>query len=585
MQFYYYQVGESAALGDLDGDGLPNDLCQTDVRAKSAMVSPVPGTGARYAPFKLDFGKYFDPTTDYPSVCRIADMNEDGLADIFIGFYGRPPLLLLRKAPADLKPGSPLSMDSYTVQELVPGLNQRWWTATANFFDVDGDGHMDLFVGNYYADGSELTNANSSKPFEMNEDFSRAKNGGTSRIFLHVSSTSGPTPSVVYRDAGNVLPNNGARAWTLASGAADLERKGLSDFYIANDFGPDQLLRNESTPGKVRLEELKGEGGFTIPSSMSIGNDTFKSMSVDFADVNNDGIFDWYVSNIASPFAMQESHFLWVSTGKMDKMDKGIAPWVDKAEDLGVGHSAWAWDARFEDFDNCGTVELVQATGLTRGTENRWPDLAQVGGANDQLVHSPASWPRFLQGTTDVDGNFQKPFWVRGDDGHYVNLSNDLFPEVTSPARGIATADVDGSGYPSMVLATFWDNSVFIRNNGSGNKFMGLHLLLPTADAKDQPSAIRVHDGHPTWREGTPAIGTFVEIETPDGRKQIRQSDGGNGHSGQRSPEVRFGLGQTQASAIPVRITWRDFHGTLHHDALTLAPGYHTVLLAAKEKN
>lgn len=585
MQFYYYQVGESAALGDLDGDGLPNDLCQTDVRAKSAWISPVPGTGSRYAPFRLDFGKYFDPVTEYPSVCRIADMNEDGLEDIFIGFYGRPPLLLLRKASADLMPGAPLSMDSFKVQELIPGLNQRWWTSTANFFDVDGDGHMDLFVGNYYADGSELTDSHSTKPFEMNEDFSRAKNGGTSRIFLYVSSNSGPEPSVVYRDAGNVLPNNGARAWTLASGAADLDRKGLSDFYIANDFGPDQLLWNHSTPGSVRLEELKGQGSFTRPTSMSIGNDTFKSMSVDFADVNNDGIFDWYVSNIASPFALQESHFLWVSTGKMDQMEKGTAPWVDNAEDMGVAHSAWAWDARFEDFDNCGTVELVQATGLVRGTENRWPDLAQVGGANDQLVRYPSSWPRFLPGTADVDGTTRKPFWVRKDNGHFVDVADDLWPSLTSPARGIAVADVDGSGYPDMVFANFWDNSVFIRNNGSGNKFMELYLLLPATEAAEHPDAIRVHDGHPTWREGTPAIGAFVEIETPDGHKQIRQSDGGNGHSGQRSPEVRFGLGQIQASAIPTRITWRDFHGILHHDTLTLSPGSHTILLAAKGQN
>jgi hypothetical protein len=114
---------------------------------------------------------------------------------------------------------------------------------------------------------------------------------------------------------------------------------------------------------------------------------------------------------------------------------------------------------------------------------------------------------------------------------------------------------------------------------------MELYLLLPSAESTDQAAGIKVHDGHPTWREGTSAIGTFVEIETPDGQKQIRQSDGGNGHSGQRSPEIRFGLGQTQATSIPVRITWRDFHGTLHHDALTLAPGSHTVLLAAKEKN
>jgi len=251
---------------------------------------------------------------------------------------------------------------------------------------------------------------------------------------------------------------------------------------------------------------------------MSIGNDTFKSMSVDFADVNNDGIFDWYVSNIASPFAMQENHFLWVSTGKMDKIKKGIAPWVDKAEDLGVGHSAWAWDARFEDFDNCGTVELVQ--GHWSGKRNGEPLAGSRSGGRSQrqLVRHPASWPRFLPGS-DVDGSAQKPFWVRGDDGHYVNLANDLWPDMTSPARGIAVADVYGNGYPDMVFANFWDNSVFIKNNGSGNRFMELYLLLPAAEATDQPAAIQVHDGHPTWREGTPAVGAFVEIETPDGRK------------------------------------------------------------------
>jgi hypothetical protein len=579
MQFYYYQVGESAALGDLDGDGLPNDLCQTDVRAKTAMVRPVPGTGDRYKPFILDFGKYVDRVTEYPSVCRIADMNEDGLADIFIAFYGRPPLLLLRKATADLKPGAPISMDSYVIQELIPGLNERWWTATAMFADIDGDGHQDLFVGNYYADGSELTDANSTKPFEMNADFSRAKNGGTSRIFLHVGSVSGPSPSVQYRDAGDVLPNNGAHAWTLAVGAADLDRDGLSDLYIANDFGPDQLLWNHSRPGSVKLEELKGEAGFARPTSMSIGNDTFKGMSVDFADINNDGIFDWFVSNIASPFAMQEGHFLWVSTGHMDQMKKGKAPWVDKADDLGVSHSAWAWDARFEDFDNDGTVELVQATGLVRGKENRWPDLAQVGGANDSLVKHPASWPRFLQGS-DVDGSFQKPFWVRGDDGKYINLANSLFPDLTSPTRGIAVADVDGDGYPDMVFANFWEDSVLIRNRASGNGFLALHLLLPVSGSNAKE--LSAHDGHPTWREGTPAIGAFVEIETPDGKRQIRQVDGGNGHSGQRSPEIRFGLGHSPSVPIPVRITWRDFQGTLHHDTLALSAGYHTVMLAAK---
>jgi hypothetical protein len=170
---------------------------------------------------------------------------------------------------------------------------------------------------------------------------------------------------------------------------------------------------------------------------------------------------------------------------------------------------------------------------------------------------------------------------VRDSKGHYVDISSIIFPDLTLPTRGIAVADVEGNGYPDMVYANYWADSVYIKNQSTGNRFLGLHLLLPVVDGAE-PTSIRVHDGHPAWREGTPAIGTFVEAEMPDGKRQIRQVDGGNGHSGQRSPEIRFGLGKTTAAEIPVQITWRDFHGDLHHNRLLLAPGYHTVVLAAQ---
>jgi hypothetical protein len=183
-----------------------------------------------------------------------------------------------------------------------------------------------------------------------------------------------------------------------------------------------------------------------------------------------------------------------------------------------------------------------------------------------------------------VDGSFPKPFYVLGSNGRYVDVSTTLFPGMTSPTRGIAVADVDGDGYPDMVYANFWADSVYIKNQTTGNRFLGLHLLLPVAGAggDGKPTSTRVHDGHPAWREGTPAIGAFVEAELADGRRLIRQVDGGNGHSGQRSPEVRFGLGHTSATEIPVQITWRDFQGVLHHNALALSPGYHTIVLAAQ---
>jgi len=581
LRFYLNMVGASAALGDLDGDGLPNDLCLTDTRAKSITVGPVPGTGDRYARFSLEFGPLFDRVTEYPSLCRIADMNEDGLADIFVAFWGRPPLLLLRRAPGDLKPGAPLSMASFKVVELVPGLSQRWWSSTATFTDIDGDGHQDIVLGNYFADGNELTDPNSDRPVRMNEDFTRARNGGKSRIFLHVSSQSGAEPATVYRDAGDVFPGDGAHAWTLAVGAADLDRDGLSDLYIANDFGPDELLWNHSRPGQVKLQLLKGEKGFFIPESMVLGDDSFKGMSADFGDINNDGIFDMFISNISSPFAMAESHFLWTSTGKMDQMAKGIAPWVDRGDALGVSHSAWAWDTRFEDFDNDGVLELVQATGFVKGKVNRWADFGQFGTSNDMLVKNPAMWPKFEPGS-DLDGHYPSPFYALGSTGRYVNIATSVLPGFTPAARGIAVADVDGDGYPEMVFANIWEDSTYIKNRTSGNGFLGLHLLLPLTGSGKSSNEMKIHDGHPGWREGTPAIGAFVEVDVPGGQKQIRQVDGGNGHSGQRSPEIRVGLGHTNASEIPLKIVWRDLHGAIHHDELALAPGYHTVVLGSK---
>ena len=89
-------------------------------------------------------------------------------------------------------------------------------------------------------------------------------------------------------------------------------------------------------------------------------------------------------------------------------------------------------------------------------------------------------------------------------------------PGFTPAARGISVADVDGDGYPEMVFANFWEDSVYIKNQTSGNRFLGLHLLLPVAGSGE---GMKIHDGHPTWREGTPAIGTFVEADVPDGRK------------------------------------------------------------------
>src|SRR6185295_16454001 len=54
-------------------------------------------------------------------------------------------------------------------------------------------------------------------------------------------------------------PRRTIRGWTLAVGAADLDGDERPEIYFANDFGPDCLLENLSSPGHLRFARLLGE--------------------------------------------------------------------------------------------------------------------------------------------------------------------------------------------------------------------------------------------------------------------------------------------------------------------------------------
>jgi enediyne biosynthesis protein E4 len=110
-----------------------------------------------------------------------------------------------------------------------------------------------------------------------------------------------------------------------------------------------------------------------------------------------------FVSNIAAPWAVQESHFLWQSTGEIARMNDGYAPYVDVGEEAGVAHSSWGWDSRFADFDNDGVQEAIQATGFLKGRIARWPNLAELALVNDRIAHDPAYWPN-ISPEADVNG-------------------------------------------------------------------------------------------------------------------------------------------------------------------------------------
>lgn len=564
-------IGTSVSLGDIDEDGVSDDVCAVEPRSGEVLVAPAPGSDGTYAPFALNTEPAWDPDVWVATGCKIGDFNEDGLADLMVHFVGRTPLLFLRR------PNTALALPGFAVQGLVEQ-DQPWWTSTVLQVDVDGDGHLDLLVGNYFPDGQVIFGEQASGPVHMHDTFSRARNGGTNRIYLWESATIGDTPSVRYLEVPNPFPGTDATAWTLALGAADLDQDGLSELYVANDFGPDSLYFNQSTPGEVKLVRLEGERGFFIPSSLVLGRDSFKGMGVEFGDLNDDGLFDLFVSNITVHGGLEESHFLFLSEAdRMGQLAEGHAPYRDAGEQLGVSRSSWAWDTRLADFDNDGDLELMQATGFLKGTANWWADLAEFANTNDHQVSDPGNWPSFPD-HADVSGHDAEPFYTMGADGRFVDLSAELGFDGGYNSRGLALADTDLDGDLDLALANQWEDSWFFRNDAPNpGAYLGLHVRF--ARGVEAPQVLA---GAAPASDGWPAVGALAKVVLPDGRMLVRQVDGGNGHSGASASELHFGLGELPAGQpVQVELRWRDLDGQLRSQGFTLSPGWHTVLLGA----
>lgn len=582
IRAYVSTLGASVALGDLDGDGLQNDVVWVDPRTDQVICGPVPGTGARCETFALAPGDSFpnwDPATMCPLGSLIADLNEDGLLDVLVVHWGRTPIAYLRRTPAD--PMSPPSAAGFEPQELIAG-DDRWYSTSAAAADLDGDGHLDLIIGNYLPDGSRMLDANAAGLETLHDSLARSGNGGGLRFFRFVSATSGRNPTVQFEQQADAIAAELNRGWSYAIGPADLDGDLLPEVYIANDFGPDRLLHNRSTPGHFRLVPLHGERAMGTPASFVINQDSFKGMGVDIGDINGDGLLDIYVSNLTSPWALTESHFLWLNTGQTERMQEGIAPFRQASEELGLSRSGWSWDCRLADMNNDGVLEALQANGFIQGEVNRWPELQSLGASNNQLLNNPRFWPRIQPGD-DVSGHDKFAFFVRAADGRYY----DVAPRLTLQdgqsmseamvTRGISLADVDGDGRLDFALANQWQPSYFYHNEcpRPGN-FMGLHLLLPLE--KGTATLVEPGIGHPVAEiPGRPAVGAVVTVRLPDGRRLVSQVDGGSGYAGKRAPDVHLGLDAVTEASVEVR--WRDPDGIPREEAFELKAGWHTIRL------
>ena len=564
-------VGASVALTDLQNAGRPQDVCIVDPRYNTVTLEPVPGTGKRYSPIHLTPRELpYNPVTMAPMGCVPGDYDEDGKMSVLVYYWGRSPVLFLRN---DL----PLSEGAaaFTPQELVSPY-QVWNTNTVTLADITGDGHTDILVGNYFPDGAQVLNPNATQQalVHMQSSMSNAQNGGTEHLLLFGSARGGADPRAQYMQVPHPFPAAASHGWTLSIGAQDLTGDARPDLYFANDFGPDWLLRNLSTPGHVRFQMEYGVRHFTTPKSQVLGYDSFKGMGVAFTDLTGTGVPDILVSNITEPFALEESNFAWIATRKAALSANGTAYYDNWSEKLGLSRSGWAWDIKVGDFDNSGSPQILQATGFLQGKINRWPELQELAMANDAIVPNPRLWPQFRPGDT-LSGNSPNPFYVRGPGGRYWNIASLIGVTDTGVSRGIALGDVLHNGHLDFAVANQWHQSYFYLNESRlQHPYLGLRLLEPVSPQGG--SCVPADRATAT----TPAIGAEVRLLSGTKGLRVGQLYYANGHAGVSAPELEFGLTENP-TAVRAQLTWRDGCGRVHTSDTTLAPGWHSLLLGS----
>jgi hypothetical protein len=163
----------------------------------------------------------------------------------------------------------------------------------------------------------------------------------------------------------------GNNRYSFAAAWADYDSDGDQDLYVANDFGRNNLYRNN------------GDGTFTDVAAEAGVDDLAAGMSASWADYDGDGNLDLYVGNMWSSAGQRVTDqpefdatttdpklkelFQRHARGNSLFRNRGDGTFEDVSERLGVTMGRWAWACDFADLDNDGRQDLYVQNGYITG--------------------------------------------------------------------------------------------------------------------------------------------------------------------------------------------------------------------------
>lgn len=252
--------------------------------------------------------------------------------------------------------------------ELVRG-NLPYLCSSVSAADYNGDGLLDVYLSTYYLPKSAVGPAFWTKDFltkEQTEEWKKRRRGDHPVFRL----TGPPNVLLVNRGGYFEFAEEGKETalWlcSFQSTWSDYDSDGDPDLFVANDYGPDVILRNDFKDGKRSFTDVTRE--------LAGGEMQGFGMGVTLGDYDNDGIRDLFLtymfskagSRITKQLPVLEKRMmdgargnkLFRGTGKGFELVSGLEPPA-----LQVAVTGWSWGGQLGDLDNDGFLDLYVPNG------------------------------------------------------------------------------------------------------------------------------------------------------------------------------------------------------------------------------